>query len=381
MIPFTRILNYGNIIRVVNIIDIQVSRTHTLALDEEGNLWGRGTNTTNILNQSTPLASTSSFVLVDTNVTKMFCGYVLTMYVKDGVLYRLGNAMTWDVGSAITPTKVEVPFDPKNIKKICCVSTTSIMILLNDGTIYFKGAGTNGRFGNGSVGAVNTWTLSTMNDVKDLYHCISLSEGSSAFTIALKNDGTVWGTGSIALNTSFNTFRFGSYISTTTWFQRTIDSNIDAIAASSGASALFLDKDGILYGDGNNNGELSGTATAGVYNNVTISSGVKLFGLNHESSYYVLKDTPTILNAGGRNFNLSSSFTSSGTYVGRTNTDLGEAINAIYTTRGVDAGLGIQYIQLQQQNVIIGGNSAAYQLGVNTGNINLQKSVLTGVGN
>lgn len=378
MLPFARMIQYGNVVQVKDIVDIQVSRTHALVLDSDGNLWGRGTNTNNILNH-TGMSNTSTFVLVDTGVTAMFCGYILTLYVKNGVLYRIGSSMTWDAGAVLVPTAVSIPFSAASIKKIQCVTSTSIMILLNDGTMWYKGAGTNGRFGNGSTASVSTWTLSTVTDIKDIYHCVCFLEGSTAFSILLKNDGTVWGAGSVALNATLNTFRFGTYLSTSTWFQRTVQNDIVQIAAGSGSSVLFLDSTGVLRGDGNTNGELSGNTTSGTYNNTLMANGVKLFGLNWESSYYVHTATPTVLNAGGRNFSLSSSFTSSGTYVGRTSTDLSEEIKAIYTTRGVDSSVGITYISLQGNNVVMGGNSTAYQLGVNTGNINLVQSNLPGV--
>src|SRR6478609_4511441 len=364
MIPFARISKYGNSVKIKNIVDIQVSRSHALVLDSDGNLWGRGTNTNNILNNSL-ITTTSTFVLVDTGVSAMFCGYQFTMYVKNTTLYRIGVAVSFDSGGVVSvPTVMTLPFSAINIKKIQCSTNASAMILLNDGTLYFRGAGTNGRFGNASTGLISTWTLSSKNNIKDMFHTFVTSEGSSAYSTLLLNDGTVWGAGSVrAVGTGFG---FGTYISTTAWIQRTAASNIVQIACGSGASIMYLDDTGTLYGDGNLNGELDGNLNRPTFNNTLMASGVKLFGLNYESSYYVLTATPTVLNAGGRNVNRTSSFDSVGSYVGRANKNVDEVITKIYTP-STESATSIQYISLQKTGVVMGGNSLAYQLGVNTG--------------
>lgn len=376
MLPIPRMLTYGNVIITKSIVDMQVSRSHTLVLDSNGNLYGRGTNTNNILN-NTGVSTTASFLLVDTNVQVMHCQYNMTIYVKNGVLYRIGILPSWDTGGAVTvPTAITIPFSASNIKKIQTVSSSSIMILLNDGTMYFKGLGTNGRFGNGSTVTIGTWTLSSMNNVKDMFHTYCTLEGSSAYSTVVKNDGTVWGCGSVALNATVNCFRFGTYISTTSWIQRTVSSNISAIAAGSSGSLMCLDSTGNLYADGNGNGEFSGVTPVATYSNTLMASNVTLFGVNCESSYYVIATTPNVLNLGGRNVNLTSSFTSAGAYVGRTNYTLASNVKKIFTPT-IDASLSIQYILLNNNNAVMGGNSTAYQLGVNTGNINMQAATIT----
>lgn len=375
MIPIPRMLTYGNVAVAKNIVDMQVSRSHSLVLDSGGNLYGRGSNTANILN-NTGVSNTASFLLVDTNVQVMHCQYNMTIYVKNGVLYRIGVSPTWDTGGTVTtPTAVTIPFPATNIKKIQTVSSSSIMILLDDGTIYFRGAGTNGRFGNASTGSVSTWTLSSMTDVKDMFHTYCTLEGSTAYSTVVKNDGTVWGCGSVALNTTVNCFRFGTYISTTSWIQRTVSSNISAIAAGSAGSLMLLDSTGNLYADGNGNGEFSGTNTAGTYANNLMASNVTLFGVNYESSYYVVSTAPDVLNLGGRNLNLTSSFSSAAAYVGRTTYTLASNVKTIFTPT-TDTGVSLQYILLNNNNAVLGGNSTAYQLGVNTGNINMQVAAI-----
>lgn len=377
MLPFARMVQYGNTIIVKNIVDMQVSRSHSLVLDSLGNLYGRGTNTNNVLN-NTGLSTTANFVLVDTGVQVMHCQYNMTIYVKGSVLYRIGASPSWDTGGIVTvPTAISIPFSASNIKKIQTVGSGSIMILLNDGTMYFKGLGTNGRFGNASTGTISTWTLSSMNNVKDMFHTFTPVEGSSAFSIVLKNDGTVWGCGSVALNTTVNCFRFGTYLSTTSWFQRTVSSTITAISSGSAGSFMGLDSTGNLYADGNSNSEFSGTISPTTYANTLMASNVTLFGVNYESSYYVQQGTPNVLNLGGRNLNYTSSFTSVGSNPGRTNYTLPSSVSKIFTPT-IDSGNSIQYILLSNTNNIVqGGNSTAYQLGVNTGNINMQLAVIT----
>lgn len=377
MLPFARMVEYGNTIVVKNIVDMQVSRSHSLVLESTGNLYGRGTNTNNILN-NTGLSTTANFVLVDTGVTVMHCLYNITLYVKNGVLYRIGGSPVWDTGGAVTsPTAITLPFPASNIKKIQGVGNSSLMLLLNDGTIYFRGSGTNGRFGNASTGTINTWTLSSMNNVKDMFHTYTGVEGSSAFSIVLKNDGTVWGCGSVALNATVNCFRFGTYLSTTSWFQRTVSSNITAISSGSAGSFMALDSTGNLYADGNTNAEFTGTLAAPLYANTLMASNVTLFGVNYESSYYVQQSTPNVLNLGGRNLNYTSSFTSVGSYVERFNYTLPYSVSKIFTP-SIDSTTSLQYILLNNSNNIVqGGNSTAYQLGVNTGKINMQLSVIT----
>lgn len=376
MIPFARLLKYGNVINVAEIVDIQVSRSHTLVLDSTGNLWGRGTNTNNILNQQNPLSTTATFVLVQSGVQLMFCGYQYTLYVKDGILYKIGASLTWDSGVVTTPRAISTPFSASLIKKIQCVTTTSAMILLTDGTLWFNGAGTNGRFGNGAAATVSQWTKSAQENIKDMYHKFIDYEGSTAYSVILKNDGTVYGTGSIRINASTG-FGFSTYISTLSWVQRPVSSNIKEIACGC-RSVMLLDNDDNLYGDGNGNSEFTGVLSPPTYNNTMIASGVKLFGLNYESSYYVLKSTPTVLSTVGRNSNLTSSFSSLGSYMPRVDNEIGVQVKKIYTP-SIDMAASIQYISLIDNTVILGGSSYAYQLGVNTGNVQLQKGTLPGV--
>lgn len=375
MLPFVRMLEYGNVVKKVSIVDIQVSRSHCLVLDSEGNLWGRGTNINNVLN-STGLSNTGTFILVQTGVSKMFCGYAMTLYVKDAKLYRLGSTTSWDAGAKTDPFEVPITFDASLIKKIQCISNTSIAVLMNDGSLYFKGAGTNGRFGNGSAGVLSAWTLSTKTDIKDMYHTFVSSEGSSGYTILLLNDGTVWGAGSVRANGTG--FGFGTYLSTLSWIQRTATASVKGIAAGSGASLMILDSTDTLYGDGNLNGELDGDLNRPTYNNKLIASDVKLFGLNYESSYYVLNSTPTVLSSCGRNTNRTSSFTNTGQFVPRTDTDVQVPISAIYTP-STDQGMALQYVYLTDKTVVMGGNSASYQLGVGTGSMNLVIAGLNGI--
>lgn len=239
MFPSPIINKYGNTIQTESIIDMQVSSSHSLILTASGKLYGRGSGTYNVLNNGS--VSSTGLVLVQTGVTAMYCGAAYTLYVKDSVLYRIGTALTYASGIVTVLTVISTSFNAGNIKKIQCCTTTSIMVLLNDGTIYYMGAGTNNRFGTGSTSTISTFTLSTQSNVKDMYHKSSRFEGSTCNTIILKNDGTVYGCGSVSLNAGSSAFSFSTYQSSTYIIMNT-------------------DRD-LVFGGSSSNGQLGVTGT------------------------------------------------------------------------------------------------------------------------
>ncbi|MCL4821364.1 MAG: chitobiase/beta-hexosaminidase C-terminal domain-containing protein [Vicinamibacteria bacterium] len=159
--------------------------------------------------------------------------------LDDGTVWTWGSGADGRLGHGgttgrLVPTQLSLPGTARQV----AAGNTHSMVLLQSGQVYTFGGDASGQLGNGAAGASTTPVLvSGLTDVV----AISTSPGS-AFSLALKSDGTVWawgenGDGQIGINST--TDRNAPI---------QVQGLTDVVAISAGrAHALALKADGTLW--------------------------------------------------------------------------------------------------------------------------------------
>jgi alpha-tubulin suppressor-like RCC1 family protein len=174
--------------------------------------------------------------------------------LDDGTVWTWGSGADGRLGHGgttgrLVPTQLNLPGPARQV----AAGNTHTMVLLQSGQVYTFGGDPSGQLGNGTAGASTTPVLvSGLSDVV----AISTSPGS-AFSLALKADGTVWawgenGDGQLGINSTTDR-NAPIQIPTLT--------NIVAIAAGR-LHALALESDGTLWAWGDDQYGQLGNDTA-----------------------------------------------------------------------------------------------------------------------
>lgn len=192
MIPFVRILEYGNRApsadkRVNDALQSHYGSVYYLHSD--GNFYTLGSNS---LGQGGTgnTNSTNAWTLVNSNVERYFGGVHGTIIIKkDKSIWYTGTRTALPMLSANTSgvwVDITQYFSTINVLaddiKSCHISA-GIRILLNDGRWFYCGENTNGYLGTGNTTSVSTFTFSSISSVKEI-------SGSFASTVLLLNDNT-----------------------------------------------------------------------------------------------------------------------------------------------------------------------------------------------
>jgi alpha-tubulin suppressor-like RCC1 family protein len=159
------------------------------------------------------------------------------------------------------------------------VSSSSTIILKYDGTVMVSGENTNGKFGLGYNNTVNMF--SKFCNIPGLNNVTAIA--GSNHIIALKNDGTVWGcgdnsSGQLGLTTPYYLSQFTSVPGIT---------NIKKIAAGGYGFTVAVKNDGTVWATGKNSrGQLgiSQTSNKAVFTSATNLSGIKQVSCGYQSS-------------------------------------------------------------------------------------------------
>lgn len=191
MLPFARMLKYGNKIEV-NKIKKSVSAVYLeMILTQDGTLYAHGEDSTYSSGQSTPLTAYGELKTIAQDVQDVWLGS-FSVIIKGGKIYGSGPKQAFTNSSTIQQGYADWSgyfngIDVTQIKKMLCGYT--VFVLMNDGTLYGRGLNRNGCLGLGHKNFVSQWTeLDT--EVDSIYgHYI----GDTLFKV--KSNGTVWGAG------------------------------------------------------------------------------------------------------------------------------------------------------------------------------------------
>lgn len=189
MIPFARIVKYGNIFVPENIKKI-TSSTNTIALlYENGNLYMRGTNSLRSWGTDDP-NDLLNWKLVNTNVSDVWCGGNHTIILKtDGLYYcagyprSLGLAGSNRYWEAYTLMNNMVSASGTSVKKIEC-GVQGSQVLMSNGDLFCIG------FNNASCLAPSSFGTTLTTFVKSLTNVRDVSYNMNA-TMVITNTNTV----------------------------------------------------------------------------------------------------------------------------------------------------------------------------------------------
>ena len=191
---------------------------------------------------------------------------------SDGTIWAWGDNSFGELGNptnANTSTPVTTPVPVSNISGATAIAAGNgfSLALKNDGTVWAWGFGFDGELGNGT-----TTNSATPVQVSNLSGMTAISAGN-VHSLALKSDGTVWAWGFNFAGELGN----GTTTNSSTPVQVSNLSGVTAIAAGF-AHSFALKSDGTVWAWGDNNyGELGTGAT----NSAPVTTPVEVSGLSN----------------------------------------------------------------------------------------------------
>ncbi len=272
-------------------------------LKDDGSVWSWGLNNYGQLGNGTvaiisePRIATPVQVTNLSGITSIAAGLYHTLALKnDGTVWAWG---TNDFGQLGDGTKVDksTPVQVKGLSDITAISASKgissffSMALKNDGTVWAWGSAWGGQLGDGTTPYETPEDKTTPVQVLNLSKIIAISIGNG-YSLALKRDGTVWAWG---LNSD------GQIGDGTTELFKINPVQVfglnEVIAISAGEGhALALKRDGTVWAWGKNDvGELGdgGTTERNTPVQVLTLTGVKAISANFGHSM-ALKNDGTI---------------------------------------------------------------------------------------
>lgn len=192
MLPFARMLKYGNKIEVNKIKKIVSSANLEFILLDDGVLYAHGEDSSYTAGLTTNFSSLGEVKQITTGVTNVWTDYLTTVTKENkifcsGQTYAFTNASTIQQGFA-DYSSYFTGIDITQIKKMVCGFT--FFILMMDGTLYGKGWNRSGSLGLGHTNYVSQWTVLDTG-VDTIY---GDSGGDTLYKVKL--DGKVYGAGS-----------------------------------------------------------------------------------------------------------------------------------------------------------------------------------------
>lgn len=228
---------------------------HTIILKGDGTLLATGKNSSGQLGIPNQYYL-QAFTQVDNinNVKDIACGYSHSIILKnDGTLWSCGDNSSGELGLNLNSNSINIftQINISDVKSISCTYDTTI-VLKNDGTLWGCGDNTNGTLGLGTQSLDRFRTLQPIktntSNVKNIY-------GDYHTSYILKNDDTLWATGSLTYDEDKYHFGFGDSIPPILTYTQ-INDNVKDVYLNS-LSVIVLKKDGTLWGSGRNgSGEL-----------------------------------------------------------------------------------------------------------------------------
>ena len=251
---------------------------HELALENNGLIKAWGLNSQGQLGDGTTTSSSSPVDVSGlTNVSAVAGGGFHSLAVKsDGTVWAWGSNSDGQLGdgttnNSSTPVQVSGLTDVNPNQKTIAGGFQNSFAVKTDGTVWGWGTNFAGELGDGTT--ISRHTPVQVTDPTDGSGFLTnitqvvAGSGTDAFTVALKNDGTVWawgynGHGELGDNTTTNRH---------TPVQVSGLTNVTAIAAR-GSFTLALKSDGTIWAWGlNSNGQLGDNTTTNRHVPVQVS--------------------------------------------------------------------------------------------------------------
>ena len=268
-----------------DVVGISAGNYHTVYLKSDGTVWGTGLNSTGSLgdgtttNRSNPVEVKNSDGTGLSGVVTISAGSSHTVYLKsDGSVWATGWNGSGRLGDGTNTRRlnpVEVKYsDGTGLSGVVGISAgnSHTVYVKNDGTVWATGSNSNGQLGDGTTTSRNNPVQVKNSDGTGLSGVIDISAGSS-HTVYLNSDGSVWATGvnfDGRLGDGTNTQRLNPVET----LQETSGKLSNIIATTSGARhTVYLKSDGTVWATGiNDSGELGDGTTTSRSNPVQVTN-------------------------------------------------------------------------------------------------------------
>lgn len=257
---------------LTNVKAISAGGWHSVALKTDGTVWCWGWNADGQLgDNSTVNKIIPTQVSSISNVVKIAAGTYHTLALKsDGTVWAWGDNVNGQIGNSLTGTDALAPVQVSGLTNVVAIAAGRFFSLAvkNDGTVWTWGQNLYGQLGNG-----NSTDSNVPIQVSGLTGVSSAVAATGAFHChALKNDGTVWSWG----RNTYGNLGNNTVTDSNVPVQMTSFSAPVGMAAGTNFS-LFYKSDGSLWGTGRNaSGQLGdGTTTQrNVANQSTVSCSI-----------------------------------------------------------------------------------------------------------
>jgi alpha-tubulin suppressor-like RCC1 family protein len=184
-----------SVLLLTDIVAIDAGYAHSLALQNNGNVWSWGSNTNGQLGNGKEGRETSENkpYLIQTldNCVAIAAGYAHSVALKkDGTVWTWGFNSTGQLGDQ-SETDTSEPAIVPGLANVIAISAGDYhtVALKNDGTVWTWGDNPFGQLGDGT-----TITKNFPVRVLDISNVTGIAAGY-VHTLALRNDGTVWAWG------------------------------------------------------------------------------------------------------------------------------------------------------------------------------------------
>lgn len=251
---------------------ISAGSYHSLAIKNDGTLWGWGSNNSNSLGIGTGnqiIINTPTQIGSDNNWQKISAGEYNNLAIKnDGTLWAWGSNAFGEVGNGTVNVIVSSPIQIGSETDWLSVHAgyNYSLAIKNDGTLWVWGI-TSGQFGNNSPGSSVPIQFGSDNDWASI-------AGGVNFILGIKNNGTLYGWGS-------NDFgQLGNGTNTSNLLPQQIGSDNDWSKIYTGSffagyTVMAIKNNGTLWGWGNNgNGQVGVTIPSTVLSPRQITTGI-----------------------------------------------------------------------------------------------------------
>ncbi|MCA0430781.1 MAG: T9SS type A sorting domain-containing protein [Bacteroidetes bacterium] len=324
---------------LTNAISISAGGWHSLALKSDGTVWCWGWNADGQVGDGTIIDKTiPTQVSGLTGIIKISAGSYHNLALKnDGTVWAWGDNVNGQIGDGTTGTDRTTPVQVSGLTNVVAVAAGRFFSLAvkNDGTVWAWGQNLYGQLGNG-----NNTDSNVPVQVSGLSGISSAVVATGAFHChALKSDGTVWSWGRNTYgNLGDNTLNNSNVPVQMLSFNSPI-----GIAAGTNFS-LFYKADGSLWGTGRNASGQLGDGTVNQHN-VASQSTVMCSVLQQPSSVSIFKNNLQIVD-----FNVSPNPTTGNLFLNFKNNNLKDYTVTIYNSIGQQ--FNFNSIVIEKDNVL-----------------------------
>lgn len=238
-----------------HVVSVSAGGNFTVAVKDDGTVWEWGNDYSGQLgigvwdnNNDTPYP-TPWEVSGISGVTAVATGDMHVLAIKsDGTVWSWGNNYSGELGNG-TNNYSDVPQQVPSLSGVIAVSASNMlsMALKSDGTVWTWGNNSNGQLGNGT-----TQSSSIPVQVQGLSGVIAIAAGNPNYEVALKSDGTVWAWGANGNGQLGNGSSAYSVAGTDSWVPVQVSGLTGIVKISTNDHTLALKNDGTLWGWGGN---------------------------------------------------------------------------------------------------------------------------------